>query len=189
MAQQFGYEPIRFLMISSQYRSPINYSYDAIEQCKASLERLYTCRDNLDFALQNAVDEAGADDAEETARIDAFKQSFIDAMEDDLNTADALGAVFELVRDLNTNVNEGVRSKALVSHAIEIFDELVGVLGLLYNRKQKDDLDSEIEALIEQRTAARKERNWAEADRIRDELKARGIILEDTPQGVKWSRV
>ena len=109
-------------------------------------------------------------------------------MEDDLNTADALGTVFELVRDLNTNVNEGVHSKALVSHAIEIFDELVGVLGLLYNRKQKDDLDSEIEALIEQRTAARKAKNWAEADRIRDELKARGIILEDTPQGVKWSR-
>ena len=188
VAEQFGYEPIRMLMISSQYRSPINYSYDAIEQCKASLERLYTCRDNLDFALQNAKDAADESDAAEIARIDAFKQSYIDAMEDDLNTADALGTVLELVRDLNTNVNEGVRRKALVSHAIAVFDELVGVLGLLYNRKQKDDLDSEIEALIAQRTAARKERNWAEADRIRDELKARGIILEDTPQGVKWSR-
>ena len=109
-------------------------------------------------------------------------------MEDDLNTADALGSVFELVRDLNTSVNEGVQSKALVEYAIKVFDELTGVLGLLYNRKQKDDLDSEIEALIEQRTAARKAKNWAEADRIRDELKARGIILEDTPQGVKWSR-
>ncbi len=188
VAQQFGYEPIRMLMISSQYRSPINYSYDAIEQCKTSLERLYTCRDNLDFALQNAKDDADETDTEAIVRIDAFKRSYIDAMEDDLNTADALGTVFELVRDLNTNVNEGVHSKALVSHAIEIFDELVGVLGLLYNRKQKDDLDSEIEALIEQRTAARKAKNWAEADRIRDELKARGIILEDTPQGVKWSR-
>ena len=188
VAEQFGYEPIRMLMISSQYRSPINYSYDAIVQCKASLERLYTCRDNLDFALQNAKDGADADDAAMRAKIDERRQGFIDAMEDDLNTADALGTVFELVRDLNTNVNEGVHSKALVSHAIEIFDELVGVLGLLYNRKQKDDLDSEIEALIEQRTAARKAKNWAEADRIRDELKARGIILEDTPQGVKWSR-
>ena len=188
VAQQFGYEPIRMLMISSQYRSPINYSYDAIEQCKTSLERLYTCRDNLDFALQNAKDDGDETDTEAIVRIDAFKQSYIDAMEDDLNTADALGTVFELVRDLNTNVNEGVHSKALVSHSIEIFDELVGVLGLLYNRKQKDDLDGEIEALIEQRTAARKAKNWAEADRIRDELKARGIILEDTPQGVKWSR-
>ena len=188
VAEQFGYEPIRMLMISSQYRSPINYSYDAIVQCKASLERLYTCRDNLDFALQNAVDDASADDAAMVAKIDERRQGFIDAMEDDLNTADALGVVFELVRDLNTGVNEGVHSKALVGHAIEVFDELTGVLGLLYNRKQKDDLDSEIEALIEQRTAARKAKNWAEADRIRDELKARGIVLEDTPQGVKWSR-
>ncbi len=188
VAEQFGYEPIRYLMISCQYRSPINYSFDAIEQCKASLERLYTCRDNLDFALQNAKDEAGENDAAIIAQIDKRKESFIDAMEDDLNTADALGSVFELVRDLNTNVNEGVQSKALVEYAIKVFDELTGVLGLLYNRKQKDDLDSEIEALIEQRTAARKAKNWAEADRIRDELKARGIILEDTPQGVKWSR-
>ena len=188
VAEQFGYEPIRMLMISSQYRSPINYSFDAIEQCKASLERLYTCRDNLDFALQNAKDEAGENDAAVIELIDKRKQSFIDAMEDDLNTADALGSVFELVRDLNTSVNEGVQSKALVEYAIKVFDELTGVLGLLYNRKQKDDLDSEIEALIEQRTAARKAKNWAEADRIRDELKARGIILEDTPQGVKWSR-
>ncbi len=109
-------------------------------------------------------------------------------MEDDLNTADALGSVFELVREINTNVNEGVRSKTLVKKAIEVFDELTSVLGLLYNRKAKDDLDSEIEALIEQRTAARKAKNWAEADRIRDELKAKGIVLEDTPQGVKWSR-
>ena len=188
VAEQFGYEPIRMLMISSQYRSPINYSYDAIEQCKASLERLYTCRDNLDFALQNAKDEAGENDEAIIALIDQRKQSFIDAMEDDLNTADALGSVFELVRDLNTSVNEGVQSKALVEYAMKIFDELTGVLGLLYNRKQKDNLDSEIEALIEQRTAARKAKNWAEADRIRDELKARGIILEDTPQGVKWHK-
>ena len=188
VAEQFGYEPIRMLMISSQYRSPINYSFDAIEQCKASLERLYTCRDNLDFALQNAKDEAGENDAAVIELIDKRKQSFIDAMEDDLNTADALGSVFELVRDLNTSVNEGVQSKALVEYAIKVFDELTGVLGLLYNRKQKDDLDSEIEALIEQRTAARKAKNWAEADRIRDELKARGIILEDTPQGVKWHK-
>ena len=188
VAEQFGYEPIRYLMISCQYRSPINYSFDAIEQCRASLERLYTCRDNLDFALQNAKDEAGENDAAVIAQIDKRKQSFIDAMEDDLNTADALGSVFELVRDLNTSVNEGVQSKALVEYAIKVFDELTGVLGLLYNRKQKDDLDSEIEALIEQRTAARKAKNWAEADRIRDELKARGIILEDTPQGVKWHK-
>ncbi|MBQ6093136.1 MAG: cysteine--tRNA ligase [Clostridia bacterium] len=188
VAEQFGYEPIRMLMISSQYRSPINYSYDAIVQCKASLERLYTCRDNLDFALQNAVDETLSRDEPMKRLILCYERDFVNAMEDDLNTADAIGALFGLVRELNTNVIEGIHSKELVSYAIEVFDELTGVLGLLYNRKQKDDLDSEIEALIEQRTAARKAKNWAEADRIRDELKARGIVLEDTPQGVKWSR-
>ena len=188
VAEQFGYEPIRFLMISCQYRSPINYSFDAIEQCKASLERMYTCRNNLDFALKNAKDEAGEKDAEIIALIDKRKADFIDAMEDDLNTADAIGSVFELVRDINTNVNDGVQSKALVEYAIKIFDELTGVLGLLYNRETATSLDDEIEKLIEARNTARKEKNWAEADRIRDELKAQGIVLEDTPQGVKWHR-
>ena len=188
VAQQYGYEPIRYLMISCQYRSPINYSFDAIAQCKASLERLYTCRDNLDFALKNAKDEAGEKDAEIIALIDSKRDKFIEAMEDDLNTGEALGAVFELVKDINTNVNDGVQSKALVEYAIKIFDELMNVLGLLYNRKAASSLDDEIEALIQQRNDARKNKNWAEADRIRDELKAQGIVLEDTPQGVKWHR-
>ncbi len=186
VAAQYGYEPIRYLMISCQYRSPINYSFDAIEQCKASLERLYTCRDNLDFAFKNAKDEADVNDSEIKALIDAKKDKFIEAMEDDLNTGEALGAVFELVRDLNTNIT-GVKSKALVEYAITVFDELMNVLGLLYNRKSAS-LDDEIEALIEARNEARKSKNWAEADRIRDELKAQGIVLEDTPQGVKWHR-
>ncbi len=189
VAEQYGYEPIRYLMISCQYRSPINYSFDAIAQCKASLERLYTCRNNLDFALKNAVEAAGEKDAEIVALIDGKKDKFIEAMEDDLNTGEALGAVFELVRDINTNVNEGVQSKALVEYAVKIFDELMEVLGLLYNRNKEDkSLDDEIEALISARNEARKNKNWAEADRIRDELKAQGIVLEDTPQGVKWHR-
>ncbi len=189
VAQQFGYEPIRYLMISCQYRSPINYSYDAIEQCKASLERLYTCRDNLDFALKNASAQAGENDAEIIAVIDSKKDKFIEAMEDDLNTGEALGAVFELVREINTRVNDGVQSEAVVSYAIKVFDELMEVLGLLYNRKAENNLDDEIEALIQQRNDARKNKNWAEADRIRDMLKEQGIVLEDTPQGVKWHRV
>ena len=188
VAQQFGYEPIRFLMLSCQYRSPINYSYDAIEQCKASLERMYTCRNNLDFALKNASDEAGANDGEIVAMLDNRRNQFIEAMEDDLNTADAIGTIFELVRDINTFVNEGNHSKNLVEYAAEVLDELTGVLGLLYNRKPQESLDDEIERLIEERNAARKNKNWAEADRIRDDLKARGIILEDTAQGVKWHR-
>ena len=188
VADQYGYEPIRYLMISCQYRSPINYSFDAIEQCKASLERLYTCRNNMDFALSNAVAEAGEKDAEIIAAIDAKKDKFIEAMEDDLNTGEALGAIFELVKEINLNVNDGVQSKALVEYAIKVFDELMNVLGLLYNRNAEKSLDDEIEALIQARNDARKAKNWAEADRIRDELKAQGIILEDTPQGVKWHR-
>ena len=188
VANVYGYEPIRYLMISCQYRSPINYSFDAIEQCKASLERLYTCRNNMDFALKNAVEEAGEKDAEIIAAIDAKKDKFIEAMEDDLNTGEALGAIFELVKEINLNVNDGVQSKALVEYAVKIFDELMNVLGLLYNRNAEKSLDDEIEALIQARNDARKAKNWAEADRIRDELKAQGIVLEDTPQGVKWHR-
>lgn len=188
VAEKYGYEPIRLLMISCQYRSPINYSIDAIEQCKASLDRMYTCRNNLDFALENAVDEAGENDGEIIALIDKRKAEFVDAMEDDLNTADAIGVLFELIRDLNTNVNDKTVSKAVAEYAISAFDELTGVLGLVYNREQKGSLDDAIEALIEQRNAARKAKNWAEADRIRDELKAQGIVLEDTAQGVKWHR-
>ena len=189
VAEKYGYEPIRLLMISCQYRSPINYSIDAIEQCMASLERMYTCRDNLDFALQNAVDDAGENDSEIMAQIDKRKAEFVDAMEDDLNTADAIGVLFELIRDLNTNVNDKTVSKVVAEYAISAFDELTDVLGLVYNRDKKGSLDDEIEALIEQRNAARKAKNWAEADRIRDELKAQGIVLEDTAQGVKWHRV
>ena len=185
VAEKYGYEPIRFLMISSHYRSPINYSTDIIEQCKASLARLYTCRDSLDFALENAAE--GEADSDILAMFDKRRQQFVEAMSDDLNTADAIAALFELVRDINSNVIAANANKGTVDAAIKVFDELADVLGLVYNRK-KEDLDSEIEALIEQRTQARKDRNWAEADRIRDELKAKGIVLEDTAQGVKWHR-
>ena len=181
VAEKYGYEPIRYLMISSQYRSPINYSIDIIEQGKNALERLYTCRDNLDFAIKNAVDGGEAPEFLETHR-----NAFIEAMEDDLNTADALGALFSLVRDINTAIQNGA-GKASLEAMAGLFDELTGVLGLVYNRDTAD-LDSEIEALIEQRTAARKAKDFATADAIRDKLKEMGIILEDTPQGVKWSR-
>lgn len=186
VAQEYGYEPIRYLMISSQYRSPINYSIDIIEQCKASLARLYSCRDSLDFALKNAVEESGAEDDAVIAKLAERRKQFEEAMDDDLNTADALAAVYELVRDINTHVAAGVHSRRLCEQASELFDTLCGILGLVYNRAEEQSLDDEIEALIEQRNAARKAKNWAEADRIRDELKARNIILEDTPQGVKW---
>lgn len=186
VAEKYGYEPIRYLMISSQYRSPINYSVDIIEQCKASLQRLYTCRNNLDFALENATDTVLENAEEIKKQLDSRREQFIEAMDDDLNTADGISAVFELVKDINVNVIES-KSAELIKYAIDLFDELTNVLGLVYNR-DTGSLDEEIEKLIEARQNARKEKNWAEADRIRDELKAQGIVLEDTPQGVKWHR-
>ncbi len=181
VADKFGYEPIRYFLISSHYRSPINYSVDIIEQAKNSLERLYTCRDNIDFALKNA-----ADGGEIPEFLEERKQEFITAMEDDLNTADALAAIFLLVRDINTEIAKGVGKDTLNAFA-DMFDQLTGVLGLVYNRKT-ESLDSEIEALIEERTLARKNKDFKTADEIRDRLKEMGITLEDTPQGVKWSR-
>ena len=181
VANVYGYEPIRYLMISSQYRGPINYSVDILEQGKNALERLYTCRDNIDFALKNAVEGGSV-----PAFVEERKNEFILAMDDDLNTADALAAVFGLVRDINTAIAEGAGKDTLTAFA-QIFDELTGVLGLVYNRKT-EALDSEIEALIEKRTEARKNRDFKTADEIRDKLKEMGIILEDTPNGVKWTR-
>ena len=186
VAKEYGYEPIRYLMISSQYRSPINYSVEIIGQCRAALTRLYSCRDSLDFALKNAVEAPGAEDDAVITKLEERRRQFEEAMDDDLNTADALAAVYELVRDINTYVAAGVHSRRLCEHASELFDTLCGILGLVYGRPEEKSLDEEIEGLIEQRNAARKAKNWAEADRIRDELKARGILLEDTPQGVKW---
>ena len=187
VAEKYGYEPIRYLLISAQYRSPINYSTDIIEQCISALNRLYTCRDSLDFELKNAADAEHDGDKAIIDGFDKYREQFISAMDDDLNTADAIASIFELVRDINTNVVGKAPSKALVEGAIAMFDELTGVLGLVYNRKT-ETLDSDVEALIEARTNARKEKNWAEADRIRDQLKEMGIVLEDTAQGVKWHR-
>lgn len=186
VAEKYGYEPIKFMMLASHYRSPINYSVEIIEQNKAALERLYNCRDNMDFALSNATDEAQPNDDELISKLEERKNQFIEAMDDDLNTADAIAAVFDLSRDINSALSVGKSySKTYVNAAITLFDELTDVLGLVYNRK-KADLDSEIEDLIEKRQQARKNRDFKTADEIRDSLKARGIILEDTPQGVKW---
>ena len=186
VAEKFGYEPIRYLMIASHYRSPINYSFDAVEQCKTSLERLYNCLENLEFYIEHAADEA-TDENELIEKIGAFKTRFIEFMDDDFNTAAALGEIFDLVREINTSVISAKASKATAQHALSIFNELTGVFGLLYV-KEDTSIDAEVEELIEQRRIARAEKNWAEADRIRDKLKEMNIVLEDTPQGVKWHK-
>ena len=191
VAKQFGYEPIRLLMISCQYRSPINYSYDSLMQCKASLTRLHTCRDSLDFALANAQNELTPDELDTLlAEFNGFRTRFCDAMDDDLNTADAIGVIFDLTRFINKTVLTSAPAKNAVEEAIKIFDELTGILGIVYDDNSGSDNgdDEKIEALIAERTAARKEKNWAKADEIRNTLTEMGIVLEDTPQGVKWHR-
>lgn len=186
IADVYGYEVIRYFLISAHYRSPINYNLDIINQCKAALERLYTCRESLDFAVKNASADV-VDDEQLLSDIAAHRDRFIEAMDDDLNTADGLSAVFELVKDINTRILDKNVSKHVCETAAGLFDELCNVLGILYNRKS-NDVDSEIEALIEKRQEARKNKDFATADKIRDELKAKGIILKDTPQGVTWTK-
>ena len=185
IADVYGYEVIRYFLISSHYRSPINYNLEIIEQCKSALERLYTCRESLDFAIKNAAHID--DDIELINALNERREQFIEAMDDDLNTADGLSAVFELVKDINTKILDKAVSENVCKTAAKVFDELCGVLGILYNRKS-NDLDAEIEALIEKRQEARKNRDFATADKIRDDLKAQGIILKDMPQGVTWTK-
>jgi len=182
VAEQYGYEPIRYLMLSSHYRSPINYSVEIIEQCQSALERLYNCREDLTFLAKHS--EGAIKEGEEAVKelLLKHKQDFVTAMDDDFNTADAISALFELARDINSNVNAQTNpSGELCRFALDLYQELADVLGLLYVKK--DEIDDEVKQLIEQRTQARKDKNWAEADRIRDELKARGITIKDTPQG------
>ncbi|MDD4833677.1 MAG: cysteine--tRNA ligase [Lutispora sp.] len=185
ISEMYDLEVVRLFMVSSHYRSPINFSKELLDSTKSSLERLYIAKSNLVHLLSVVK---GTETALEEALKESFlthKDRFIEAMEDDLNTADAVSAIFDLVRDINSNINEE-SSKGLVKFALDLYMELAGVLGIL--NKKEESLDDEIEKLIEERQQARKDKNWALSDKIRDDLKAKGIILEDTPAGVKWRR-
>lgn len=183
VAKTYGYEPIRYLMVTTHYRMPINYSIEVIEQCKASLQRIYTCRQNLDFLLTSRNSKEIADERDIKTKMSAHKDCFIKAMNDDLNTADGITAVFELVSDINRHINAN-SSKELITFCADLLDELCSVFGLLQNRK-KETVSDEILALVQKRTEARAAKDWALADKIRDELTSMGVTLEDTPQGIK----
>lgn len=180
IAGKYDYEVIRFFMLSAHYRSPINFCDELMDAAKNGLERIYNCLDNLSFIYENAPDAPANEAIKE--KMAQFKEKFISSMEDDLNTADAIAAIFEAVRCINS---EKAPSRGDIDCARETILETGGVLGLLQNT-DKGSLDEEIEALIEKRTEARKNKDWALADKIRDDLKARGIVLLDTPDGVKW---
>ncbi len=183
--EEYDAEVVRFFMLSAHYRNPINFSRELIQAAENGLERLYNAKENLEYFLENAR-EANYLEGEKTV-VDAlavYRDKFIEAMDDDMNTADAIAAIFELVREINIRVTADA-SAALDQYALDLLGELSDVLGFL--GREKGDIDSEIEELIERRQEARATKNWAEADKIRDELKERGIVLEDTAQGVKWS--
>ncbi len=181
--KHYDYEVIRFFMLSAHYRSPINFSDTLLEQAKNGLNRIYECRDNLTFLLSNTSNENLNESIIDT--IKGYRQKFRDAMEDDLNTADALAAIFELVREINTSVtaSSGAGEKT-INKTLELLTELTGVLGIM-TKKQDTRLDDRVEAFIEERRKARAVKDFKRADEIRDILKEMGIELQDTPQGVK----
>ncbi|WP_276795828.1 cysteine--tRNA ligase [Ruminococcus champanellensis] len=187
VAEKYGYEVVRYMMVQAHYRSPINYCVELLDACKASLERLYTCRDTLDRAIANAP--AGAADPDSLALFDQRRQAFITAMDDDLNTADGVSVLFDLVRDLNTRSNDPATTKDTLTAGAKLFDELTGVLGLLYNRKQGNEIPAQVQELVDARTAARKAKDFAEADRLRDEIAALGYAVKETRQGVEITKL
>ena len=187
VAEQYGYGVIRYMMVQAHYRSPINYCKELLDACKASLERLYVCRDTLDRAIATA--KSGEISAEATETFAKRKEQFITAMDDDLNTADGMTAIFELVRDLNRMSADASTSKEQLEAGAKLFDELTGVMGLLYNRKQADAIPAEVTALVEQRQAARKAKDFAEADRLRDEIAALGYTVRETRQGTEITKI
>jgi cysteinyl-tRNA synthetase len=185
------YEPqvVRFFMLSAHYRSPVNFSDALMAQAKSAMERVYNCIENLEF-LKNSAENREATGAEIQLLqdIENAKKRFLDAMDDDLNTADAISAIFDIVSSANKNVKEdGGNSSAVIEKTLSVIHELGDVLGLF--EKQEKNASIEIEELIKKRNEARKAKNYQEADRIRDELKAKNIELKDTPTGVKWSYI
>lgn len=181
IAEEFDYTVIRFFMLSAHYRSPINFSKELMSAAKSGLERIYTCIDTLKFLSGNASDKNT--DGEYIKAIDALKDKFIAAMDDDLNTADAISAIFEIVSEANkTLAADGSASKGDIEHTISILNELCGILGIAES-DSGEELSDEVKMLLDERAAARENRDWAKSDEIRDKLKEMGIIVKDTKQG------
>lgn len=181
VAKEFDYEVIRFFMLSAHYRSPINFSKDLMESAKSALGRIYTCLDTLDFLEKSAEDRAeNEEESKVIAGLDGHKQRFIAAMDDDINTADAISAIFELVSDVNKVITQNP-SKEVCKKCAAAIRELGAVLGLL--GKEKEGTDDDIQSIVAERAEARAAKDWAKSDELRDKLKEMGYIVKDTPQG------
>ena len=181
VAKEFDYEVIRFFMLSAHYRSPINFSKDLMESAKSALGRIYTCLDTLDFLEKSAEDRAeNEEESKVIAGLDGHKQRFIAAMDDDINTADAISAIFELVSDVNKVITQNP-SKEVCKECAAAIRELGAVLGLL--DKEKEGTDDDIQSIVAERAEARAAKDWAKSDELRDKLKEMGYIVKDTPQG------
>ena len=187
ISKEFDLEAVRMFMLGAQYRSPINFSREMIEQAKASLERLYTARDHYAFLLSNAKDgEMGEREKELLEKVQAARDGFDAAMDDDLNTADAIGNMFELVRAGNALLDEKSPKQA-VQAVVDALAEMAKVCGIL-TRKTDENGDEQVEALLKARAEARAAKNWAESDRLRDEITKLGYVLKDTKQGQQISK-
>ncbi len=186
IGEKYDLQVLRMFMLSAHYRSPLNFSAELMEASKNSLERIINAVSNLNHLLGNASGELTEEEAVLAKELDGFEAKFDEAMDDDFNTADAVSAIFELVRFANTSVDEK-SSTAFVQAVKDRLVKLCDVLGLIVE-KDEEILDEDIEKLIEERQAARKARDFKRADEIRDELQAKGILLEDTREGVKWKR-
>lgn len=188
LSEKFGGQLIRFFMLQGHYRNPINFSEELIEQAANGLDRIKTAYTNLSHRLDTVRAEEPNDQAQEQARIiGELRERFIAEMDDDINTANAITVIFDVVKEANLYLRHQNVGETEVRAYMDLLVELTEVLGLEIAEEQ-ELLDSEIDALIEERTEARKARNFARSDEIRDLLAAKGIVLEDTPQGVRWRR-
>nr|WP_207713089.1 cysteine--tRNA ligase [Clostridioides difficile] len=188
ISKLYDLEIVRFFMLSAHYRNPVNFSDEMLNQAKAGLERLYNTKEKLEFTLSNLVESPLSEkEVELVKELDNFRQKFIDAMDDDVNTADAVSVIFELAKLINSNVDEN-SSLEFAKKCLDEFNELTGVLNIV-NKKKDTVLDKDIEELIQKRTDAKKNKEFQLADDIRQQLLDMGIVLEDTRQGVKWKRI
>ena len=186
IAKEYDLEAVRLFMLSAHYRSPINFSREQIEAANASLNRLYTARNSLKFQLENGEDRPlNEEEKAFTERLKGYEKRFDEAMDDDMNTADALGAIFELVKDANVTVTQGA-SREAAKAALNSLEAICDVLGIL--TKKEEELPEEIAALVKERAEARKNKDWAKSDELRDRIIKAGYILEDTKQGQKVRR-